>query len=138
MTSTPSTDKDELDKLTNQFFDLFTNAGGRTPELSRIHALFIAEGIVIKNVGGNTEIFSLESFVAPRQKILTDGTLEDFQEHEVNERTDIAGAIAQRFSTYRKQGKLNGKAFEGQGIKSIQFIRTMNTWKISAVAWDDF
>jgi hypothetical protein len=133
-----SHDKAELDKLTNDFFDLFTNVGGRAPELSRIHGLFIPEGIVIRNVGGNTEIFSLETFIAPRQKILTDGTLADFQEEEVTEKTDIAGAIAQRFSTYKKQGKLNGKPFESHGVKSLQFIRTKNTWKISAVAWDDF
>lgn len=132
-----STDKEEIDRLTNQFFDLFTNSGGRTPELSRIHTLFIPEGIVIKNVGGNTEIFSLQTFITPRQKILTDGTLADFMEEEVMERTDVAGSVAQRLSTYKKQGKLNGQYFENQGVKTIQFIKTNKTWKISAVAWDD-
>jgi hypothetical protein len=136
--TTLSTDKNQIDQLTSEFFDLFTNYGGRIPELSRINKLFIPEGIVIKNVGGNTEIFSLSSFIAPRQKILTDGTLSDFQERELTERTDIAGAIAQRFCTYTKSGKLKGESFENQGVKTLQFIKMNNTWKISAVAWDDF
>ena len=136
--TTLSTDKNEIDRLTREFFDLFTNYGGRIPSLSRINDLFIPEGIVIKNVGGNTEIFSLSSFIAPRQKILTDGTLADFQERELTERTDIAGAVAQRFCTYTKSGKFKGESFENQGVKTLQFIKTNNTWKISAVAWDDF
>jgi hypothetical protein len=140
MASTPlSADKNEIDSLTNQFFDLFTNHGGRIPDLSRINDLFIPQGIVIKNVGGNSEIFSLSTFITPRQKLLTDGTLSDFQERELTERTDIAGTIAQRFCTYTKSGKLQGKVFENQGVKTLQFIKMNNTtWKISAVAWDDF
>jgi hypothetical protein len=133
-----STDKSEIDKLTNQFFDLFTNVGDRVPNLSQINALFIPEGIVIKNVGGNTEIFTLSTFITPRQRILTDGTLADFQEQELTERTDISGSVAQRFCTYRKSGKLNGKFFENQGVTTIQFVQVNKTWKISAVAWDDF
>jgi hypothetical protein len=136
MTSTPLP-ADEIDRLTSRFFDLFTNYGGKIPDLSRINDLFIPQGIVIKNVGGNTEIFSLSSFIAPRQKILTDGTLADFQERELTERTDIAGAIAQRLCTYTKSGKLNGEFFENQGVKTLQFVKVNDTWKISAVAWDD-
>jgi hypothetical protein len=132
------TDKSEIDDLTNQFFNLFTNVGSRVPDLSRINTLFIPQGIIIKNVGGNTEIFSLSTFIAPRQRILTDGTLVDFQEQELTERTDIAGSIAQRFCKYKKSGKLNGNSFENQGVKTIQFVRINNAWKISAVAWDDF
>lgn len=134
--SLPS-DKSEIDKLTNQFFDLFTNTDGRIPNLSAIHQLFIPQGIVIKNVGGNTEIFSLSASIEPRQKMLTDGTLKDFQEQELTERTDIAGTIGQRFCTFRKAGVLDGKRFENQGVKSLQFIKTNNNWRISAVAWDD-
>jgi hypothetical protein len=131
-------DKNEIDELTRRFFSLFTNVNGTIPNLASIHELFVREGIVIKNVGGNTEIFSLASFIAPRQTILTDGTLADFQERELTERTDIAGAVAQRFCTYTKSGKLNGNSFENQGVKTIQFIKTNNRWRITSVAWDDF
>src|SRR5688572_32596771 len=124
MAAQPSpSDKHEIDELTRAFLNLFTNTDGRIPDLSTIHALFIPEGIVIKNVGGNTEIFSLSTFIAPRQKILTDGTLSDFQERELTERTDIAGAIAQRLCTYTKSGKIRGESFENQGVKSLQFIK---------------
>jgi ribosomal-protein-serine acetyltransferase len=136
MSSSP--DKVAIDAITKQFFELFTNVGGRTPDLQTIYALFIPEGIVIKNVNGNTETFSLSSFIEPRQKILTDGTLSDFQEHELTERTDIAGAVAQRFCTYKNSGFLNDQAFETHGVKTIQFIKTQNTWRITSVAWDDF
>ena len=131
-------DKNDIDELTKEFFNLFTNVNGRIPNLTAIHQLFTREGIVIKNVGGNTEIFSLTSFIEPRQRILTDGTLTDFQERELTERSDIAGSVAQRFCTYKKSGTLNGVFFETHGVKTIQFIKTNNRWKITSVAWDDF
>lgn len=82
-------------------------------------------------------IYDLEAFIAPRQKMLTDGTLTEFCEWEVAERTEIFGSIAHRFSEYRKSGFHHGEWFEGSGHKTTQFVRTPSGWRMSSLAWDD-
>jgi hypothetical protein len=130
-------DKESIDQIVRKFFNLFTNADGRSPDLRELTELFLPEGIIIKNVSRTTEVFSVESFIRPRQKILTDGTLMEFREEELSERSEIYGSIAQRFCTYKKSGILSGVWFETHGAKTFQFVRKEGEWKISAVAWDD-
>jgi len=130
-------DKQELDALVRRFFAIFTNTGGATPRVEAAYGLFIPEGIVVKNTGSAPEIYSLREFVEPRRKWLTNGTLVDFEEAEVSERTDVFGNIAQRFSTYRKSGVLSGEPFAARGMKVMQFVRTPAGWRFSSVAWDD-
>lgn len=128
--------KAELDGLMRTLFGAFDNTGGR-PNLGAVREVFIPEGMIIKNVGGETEIYDLDSFIAPRERFLTDGTLTEFTEWEIAERTEIFGSIAQRFSEYGKSGYRDGEWFEGFGRQTTQFIRTPNGWKMSAAAWDD-
>ena len=47
------------------------------------------------------------------------------------------GNIAQRLSLYHKSGVSSGVAFHQRGIKTFQFVRTPQGWRIGAVAWDD-
>lgn len=129
-------DKKILDELTKKFFGAFSSK--RLPvHLGIIYELFISEGIIIKNVGDQAEIYDLEQFVKPREELLNSGTLLDFHESEIHETTQIFGNIAQRWSTYEKSGVLNGEAFQTKGMKTIQFVKAQGQWKISAVAWDD-
>ena len=80
---------------------------------------------------------ALEAFIAPRERLLNDGTLTEFHEIETAGRTDIFGNIAQRVSTYRKAGMMRGTPFESRGIKVFQFIKGPRGWRIAAVSWDD-
>lgn len=82
-------------------------------------------------------IYDLDAFVEPREKILTDGTVTEFSEWEVAERTEIFGSIAHRFSDYRKSGFLDGEWFEDSGCKITQFIWTPAGWRMRSMAWDD-
>ncbi|MFE3185285.1 GNAT family N-acetyltransferase [Streptomyces violascens] len=129
--------KAELDQLMSTFLGAFTNTGGGRPDVGIVREVFIPQGMIISNVGGEPVICDLDSFVAPREKILTDGTLTEFSEWEVSERTEIFGRIAHRFSEYRKSGYLNGEWFEGSGHKTTQFIRTPAGWRMSSLSWDD-
>ncbi|WP_328601193.1 DUF4440 domain-containing protein [Actinomadura physcomitrii] len=129
--------KDELDRLMRALFGAFGNLGGTGPDLAVVREVFIPEGLIIKNVGGETEIYDLDAFIAPRQRMLTDGTLTEFSEWEIAERTEIFGSIAQRFSEYGKSGFRDGEWFEGFGRQTTQFVRTRDGWKMSAAAWDD-
>lgn len=110
-------DKTAIDTLVKVFFDTFTNKNGQTPNIKSIYDLLIPQGIIIKNLNASPEIYSLESFITPREQLLNDGLLAEFEEHEVKERTDILGDIAQRVCLYRKSGILSGEAFETQGVK---------------------
>lgn len=129
--------KIEIDRLIKDFFDLFTTKNGRKPNLDNIYEICIPQTTIIKNANGLTEIYDLKGFIAPRKKLLIDGSLTNFSEYETQERTDIFGHIAQRLCIYEKEGMLNGKAFKVQGLKTFQLIKIMGEWKISSLAWDD-
>ncbi|MEU4828237.1 DUF4440 domain-containing protein [Actinomadura sp. NPDC023710] len=129
--------KAEIDRLMRMLFGAFTNVDGILPNLDVVREVFISQGMIIKNVGGETVIYDLDAFIVPRNEMLTDGTLTEFSEWEVAERTEIFGAIAHRFSEYGKSGYLNGEWFEGFGRKTTQFIRTPEGWKISSLAWGE-
>jgi len=48
--------KDELDRLTVNFFRAVTFEAGDAPPYDSIYALFIESGLLIKNTGATTEI----------------------------------------------------------------------------------
>lgn len=129
--------KAELDHLMHAFLGAFTNTGGGRPNVDAVREVFIPQGLIIKNVEPEPVVYDLDAFIAPREKILTDGTLTEFSEWEVAERTEIFGSIAHRFSEYRKSGFLDGEWFEGSGRKTTQFVRTPSGWRMSSMAWDD-
>ncbi|SHF99499.1 GNAT family N-acetyltransferase [Pedobacter caeni] len=126
-----------LNQLTQRFFSVFNNNKGQHPDWDRIKEVCIPESIIIKKTGLEEEIYNLETFIAPRRKILSDGTLTGFEEWELKGETRISGNIAQRFSKYEKSGALNGLEFKASGNKIFQFIKTREGWRINAVVWED-
>lgn len=131
------TDRAAIDKLVRAFFGLFSNRAGARPALGRIHELFVPQGLLVKCSVDEPLVSTLGEFIAPREVILTNGTLTDFDEEETAASTIVIGDCAQRLSAYRKSGVLEGQPFSRQGIKTFQFIRTGTGWKILSVAWDD-
>ena len=130
-------DKQEIDEIVNQFFDLFTNTNNRIPNLQKIKEIFLTNGILINNTSGEPEIYDLESFIEPRQKILSDGTLTNFEESETFNETEIYRNIARRTCNYEKSGILNGAPFKGEGKKLMQFVKLQEKWLLSSVLWSD-
>ncbi|MDQ6931163.1 MAG: DUF4440 domain-containing protein [Candidatus Eremiobacteraeota bacterium] len=130
-------DKAAIDRVTKCFYSLFTNRGGTAANVARINELFIAKGVIVKTCGELPVVYDLNGFIEPRERLLRDGELVEFEEEEVRERTSIMGYVAQRLSAYRKSGILRGEPFEGRGIKTMQFVCANGAWKLSAVAWDD-
>ncbi|RNB91373.1 DUF4440 domain-containing protein [Brevibacillus fluminis] len=126
----------QIESLTAAFFRAFTNKG-MEPPVETICQLFVPGGIVIRNTTGTPDIYSLREFIEPRKELLMSGTLTDFEEEELDSRTEIFGNIAHRFSLYRKAGIQNGAAFEAKGMKTLQFVSTPEGWKLCSVAWDD-
>lgn len=130
-------DKDEIDRITARFFASFTSVDSGSVDLTPLRALFIPHAVITKTCDEEFATYDLESFVAPREALLNGGELVNFSEVECSETTQIFGNIAQRWSGYKKQGRLRGENFRGEGMKSLQFVRTVNGWRLSAVAWDD-
>ena len=137
MSDDPKNARSEIDALTRRFFALFTNRGGAQPDLDAIHDLFVPGGVIARTSGTSAEIWDLDSFIAPRRELLTSGVLTDFSERETDGRTEIAGGLAHRVSTYEKSGVRDGVAFAARGVKILQFVSTAAGWRILSVAWDD-
>lgn len=126
-----------INQLTKSFFRLFSNLNGNSIHLEKIFEMCLPETVIIKKSSLNQEVYNLQTFIEPRQKILTDGTLTSFEEKEIAEETKIIGTIAQRSSRYEKKGCFAGKDFHQRGNKFFQFVKTKEGWRISAVVWED-
>ena len=130
-------DELEIDNISARFFDLFTNINNQSPKIRGIKEFFIPKGIIINNTETPPAIYDLESFIKPREEILTNGTLVNFREREVFHKTEIHGSIAHRTCHYEKSGILNGEPYSGGGIKMFQFIKIKDQWFLSSVVWKD-
>jgi hypothetical protein len=87
--------------------------------------------------GAPPVVSDVRGFLEPRAELLFGGRLQDFAEWETESQTRIEGHIAQRWLRYRKSGRLDGRLVEGEGIKTLQFVRTARGWRIAALAWQD-
>jgi hypothetical protein len=75
MTNHPElTVKEELDRLTAEFFRAVSFESGETPPYENIQALFIETGLLIKNSATTPEISTVRQFVAPRQAMVASQT----------------------------------------------------------------
>jgi hypothetical protein len=133
----PSADKIEINNLTKQFFNLFDNTDNKIPDLTVAQKICIPEILIIKKTGLTEVVYNLTNFIEPRKRILSDGTLTNFQEHELHEETEIIEHIAHRRSKYQKSGNLSGKLFVETGTKLFQFIKTSDGWRINSLVWED-
>ncbi len=132
-----SIDKLQINEISKSFFGLFSNINNRQPNINLLNSICIPEIMIISKVDNKHTIYNLDSFIEPRQKMLTDGTLTEFEECEINEQTKICNNIAQRYSEYLKNGILERKSFNKKGHKFLQFVKTNKEWKISSVIWED-
>jgi hypothetical protein len=119
------------------FFAAFTSGPDSATRLDALRTAFLPEAVIVRTCGTEPAVYSVDSFIAPRQALLSGGTLLDFSEWELSGRTEVFGDIAQHFCSYAKAGVQNGTPFTGRGKKTVQFIRTAAGWRISAAAWDD-
>jgi len=134
----PGDDRAQIDALTRRFLAAFTNRGGTIPTLPALPHYFMLDATVrVADALGTVATTDLHGFIAPRAELLAGGRLVDFEEHETESRTEIQGAIAQRWLRYAKRGTLDGVAFEGGGTKALQFVRTARDWKIASLLWTD-
>lgn len=141
MTSEPpdaDADRAAIAAVLRAFFAAFTSGPAVETGLEALRAAFLPEAVIVRTDGSSQPaVYDVEGFIAPRQALLSGGTLLDFREWELSGRTDVFGDIAQHFCSFAKAGIQNGTPFSARGMKTIQLVRTAAGWRISAVAWAD-
>jgi hypothetical protein len=128
--------REEIDKLTADFFSAFDNRNG-SPEIANILACFADKAVIARSSGSNTDLYTVMEFALPRIELLTRGALVNFHESEISSTTSIFGGIAIRTSRYSKTGLLNGDHYGGVGTKCFQFVALDRGWRIASLAWVD-
>ena len=126
-----------INRIAKSFFAAFTNKGQTPPDLDLLNDICIPEVSLINQYKSKIEIVNLASFIEKRRRILTDGTLMEFEEKEIFEKTKISNGIAARFSEYEKRGIIYRQSFRQKGRKFFQFVKTDKSWKISSILWED-
>ena len=130
-------DRAEIADIVATFFAAFTSGPDSGARLDALRAAFLPEAVIVRTCGGEPTVYDPDSFIAPRQALLSGGALVDFREWELSGHTEVFGDIAQHFCSYAKAGAQDGTPFTGRGMKTLQFVRTAAGWRISAAAWDD-
>jgi len=130
-------DRAEIAELVRTFFAAFTSGPDLADRMVALREAFLPAAVIVKTCGGEPTVYDVDSFIAPRQALLSGGSLLDFSEWELSGRTEVFGDIAQHFCGYAKQWTQDGTPFTGRGMKTLQFVRTPAGWRISAAAWDD-
>ncbi|WP_246190702.1 GNAT family N-acetyltransferase [Agromyces agglutinans] len=136
-TAQAPTDRREIEALVDAFFAAFTSGPDVAARLDGLRDLMLPEAVIVRTGDLTPAVSGVEAFIAPRQAILTDGTLVDFHERAQPGRLEVSGDFAQWFGRYAKAGVLHGEPFVGGGAKSMQFVRTGAGWRISAAVWQD-
>jgi hypothetical protein len=126
-----------LDQLVGGLFDAVSFEPGRAPHYPRLHDLFVERGLVIRQGGGESEVFALGEFIASRQARFAEGAISSYRVAELSETTELFGGIAHRASAFVRTGVKEGRPFEVRGMIFIQFVHLADGWKISAAAWAD-
>ena len=131
------TDIEEIEGLVRAFFAAFTSGPDTGTRMATLRSILLPEAVITRTCGLDPVVYGVEGFIAPREALLSSGSLVDFKEWPLSGRTDVFGDIAHWFGAYAKSGRQEGAPFSGQGMKSLQFVRTSDGWRISAAAWDD-
>jgi hypothetical protein len=127
----------EIEGIVRAFFAAFISGPDSSTRLDELRSLFLPGAVIVRTCGTEPVLYGVEEFIAPREALLSGGTLVDFREWHVSGRTDLFGDLAHWFGTYAKSWEQDGTPFSGRGMKSLQFVRTGEGWRISAAAWDD-
>jgi hypothetical protein len=126
-----------LGALMSEFFSCVSFTVGQRPAYGGIRALFVDNGLLIRNTSDLPEVSTVNEFVVSRQSLFDEGGLTEFEERELGSRTEVFGRVAHRLSGYSKQGCRNGVPFEACGVITTQFVLTPTGWHLTSMAWDD-
>ena len=111
-------DHEAIASIVRTFFAAFTSGPESAARLDALRAVFLSEAVIVRTGGGEPAVYGVDSFIAPRQALLSSGTLVDFSEWELRGHTEIFGDIAHHFGSYAKAGVQDGVPFTARGMKT--------------------
>jgi hypothetical protein len=132
-----ATDRATIERMVDAFFGAFVSGPGCAERMDLLRGLLLPRAVIVRTCGPEPAVMGVEEFIAPREALLTGGSLTDFREWPVGGRVEVFGDVAHWFGSYAKAGTQEGEPFTGRGMKTIQLVRTGDGWRISAAAWDD-
>ena len=130
-------DRVAITEVVDSFFAAFVSGPALEERMVALRELFMPRALIVRTGGDEPMCYGVDEFIAPRQELLGSGALTDFTEGATDGRVDVFGDIAHWFGGYTKSWTERGTSHHGRGMKSIQLVRVLSRWRISAVAWDD-
>ncbi|WP_433262117.1 GNAT family N-acetyltransferase [Micromonospora vinacea] len=79
--ATASSDQEEILALVHCYFGAFASGPGVDERMAALRDAMLPGAIIVRTCGMDPAVYDVDAFIEPRQAMLTDGTLTDFQEH---------------------------------------------------------
>lgn len=128
-------DQAVIDKLVSELYDLISFDDKKEPQIDKLRNLFLENSRMINTDPEISVNMTVDEFIDSFNEARTVGGLKQFEEREIVHRTEIFGRVAHRFSTYEARFDVKSPEPAAVGINSIQFVKTDDGWKISAMCW---
>jgi GNAT superfamily N-acetyltransferase len=130
-------DRASITELMQRFFSAVSFGPGDRPGYQGLTDLFTPTGKLIRATDATPEMWTIEEFIAARSAAYEVREVCSFEESELSGTTDMFGNVAHRISPYRKRTATKDGEVEIQGVILTQFVRMLDGWRISSMAWDD-
>ncbi|MEH0168226.1 GNAT family N-acetyltransferase [Paucibacter sp. JuS9] len=131
-------DRAQIEQLVNRMLGCFSNTGGAIPVLASLPHWLLPYASSACDRPDGLELMDPRTFVSQRAELLMEGRLRDFSEAADGPlQIDSLGRSAQVRLRFRKSGVLDGVAFKASGTKHLQVVKTIEGWRIAALAWRD-
>lgn len=124
----------EIDHLTERFYESICFNAEHYPNFDRLQELFYGSGTLINN---NTDLpieFTVQTFAHAITARIEAGDADYFMQQEIGDQTEIFGNMAQRRSVFEYSSvkdNLNWK----RGISYFQYICINQKWLIISTIW---
>ncbi len=130
-------DRDEIGKVVDQFYTIVSFKNGEWKNAEDLKELFFADSRLVANFGDVPQVWTIDEYIASVRGKITRLGINEIEEKEIYEKTDLFGKVAQRLSTYQIRSLMtNGKEAFRTGINLIQLIKVNGLWKINSISWD--
>ena len=123
-----------ISDLTRRFYATF-DSRHHTPDLSRLHDMFVPSAAIYQTTESETISFTLEEFIAPRQTAFNYSQIRNFYEFEIACHTMGNDELAIRISQFEKQGMVEDLMQHQLSTKVFQFVNTAKGWRIVSLLW---
>ena len=74
-------DRAAIAGIVRTFFAAFASGADCTARLDALRQVFLPEAVIVRTYGDVPAVYGVDSFIAPRQELLSNGTLTGFREH---------------------------------------------------------